>query len=142
MRLPNPTVCMWRDALEQLDRADRMQRQCFQLGACGHGGLTWEPPVDVFETESQFIVVVALPGVQAEHLFVGLDGAVVSVHGRRPMPELCPSAHIHRVEIPYGRFERRIELPVGLPRGPLRLGARQLRDGCLLLMLDKTGGTP
>ncbi len=134
----SPTVCMWTEALEQLDQADRMQRQCFQLGARGDAGPTWEPPVDVFETEEQFIVVAALPGVEAAQLFVGLDGAVVSVHGRRPMPALCPSTHIHRVEIPYGRFERRIELPTGR----LRLAQRQLRDGCLLLVLDKAGGAP
>ena len=138
MPVRNPTVCMWTEALEQLDQADRMQRQCFQLGERCDAGPTWEPPVDVFETDAQFIVVAALPGVEAAHLFVGLDGAVVSVHGRRPMPELCPSAHIHRVEIPYGRFERRIELPTG----HLVLGQRQLRDGCLLLVLDKRGGAP
>lgn len=75
----NPTVCMWTEALEQLDQADRMQRQCFQLGARCDAGLTWEPPVDVFETDGQFIMVAALPGVEAEQLFVGLDDAVVSV---------------------------------------------------------------
>ena len=138
MRVRESFVWTWSEALDLIEHADKLQRQCFRLGGPHKALPTWEPPVDVFETDAQFIVVAALPGVEAAHLFVGLDGAVVSVHGRRPMPELCPSAHIHRVEIPYGRFERRIELPAG----HLRLGQRQLRDGCLLLVLDKRGGAP
>jgi HSP20 family molecular chaperone IbpA len=49
-----------------LERADRLQRQFCQLGENTRGGATWEPPIDVFKTEDQLIVVVALPGVAPE----------------------------------------------------------------------------
>jgi HSP20 family protein len=40
-------------------------------------------------------------------------------------------AAIHRLEIPYGRFERRIPLPPG----NYRLHEQFLEDGCLVLVL-------
>lgn len=135
MRARDPFVWTWSAALELIERADKLQRQCFQLGEHHRGLPTWEPPVDVFETERQFILLAALPGVGAEHLFITLEGPVVSVRGRRTLPDISASAQIHRVEIPYGSFERRIELPCA----QLRLGTRSLRDGCLLLTLDKAG---
>jgi HSP20 family protein len=49
------------------------------------------------------------------------------------MPNRERGTVIHRLEIPYGRFERRIELPPG------RYDAvrRELIDGCLTLALRK-----
>jgi len=133
MRVHDPFVWTWSEALELIERADKLQRQCFQLGGHHRTLPTWEPPVDIFETDRQFILLAALPGVGAANLIVKLEGAVLSVRGRRSMPEISDNAHIHRVEIPYGSFERRIELPCA----QLRLGAPALRDGCLLLTLDK-----
>jgi HSP20 family molecular chaperone IbpA len=40
---------------------------------------------------------------------------------------------IHRLELPYGRFERRIELPPGR----YEVVQRELIDGCLTLSLRK-----
>lgn len=137
MHVRDPFVWTWSEALELIERADKLQRQCFQLGGHHRTLPSWEPPVDIFETDRQFILLAALPGVGAANLVVKLDGAVLSVRGRRSMPEISDNAHIHRVEIPYGSFERRIELPCA----QLRLGAPALRDGCLLLTLDKQAAT-
>jgi len=132
MKVRDPTGWMWGEALELLERADRMQRQFFQLGAHRECPV-WEPPVDVFETERQVVVLVALPGVSSEQLLIALEGPVLTVRGQRGMPDLGHSALIHRIELPYGRFERRIDLPAAR----LTLGQRQLSDGCLVMFLDK-----
>ena len=42
-------------------------------------------------------------------------------------------AVIHRMEIPLGRFERRI----ALPPGRYALAGQELNDGCLLIVLSK-----
>lgn len=135
MKVRDPTVWMWGEALELLERADRMHRQFFQLGTNLREHPTWEPPVDIFETEGQFVIVVALPGVSAEQLVINLDGPTLVVHGQRRLPDLGHSALIHRLELPYGRFERRIELPTR----QLALGQRELSDGCLFMVLEKLG---
>ena len=51
----------------------------------------------------------------------------------RPLPRELQNARILRMEIPYGRFERRIELPPV----PLEISGRHLANGCLLLNLQK-----
>lgn len=137
MKVRDPTGWMWGEALELLERADRMQRQFFQLGAHHRECPVWEPPVDIFETEQQFVVLVALPGVSSEHLLIALDDQSLTVRGQRGMPDLGHSALIHRIELPYGRFERRIELPTR----QLKVGQRLLRDGCLVVYLDKPGSS-
>lgn len=133
MRLRDPTMWMWGDALERLENAERLHRQFFQLGCHGHACPSWEPPVDIFETAQQLTVFVALPGVNAEQLVVSLDGATVFVRGTLSMPDTGANAKILRLEIPYGRFERRIELPAQ----QYELGQRLLHNGCLVLVLSK-----
>jgi hypothetical protein len=49
------------------------------------------------------------------------------------MPVECRNAIIHRLEIPHGRFERRIELPPG----QYEFGRQELAHGCLMIGLRK-----
>lgn len=130
-----PNVFMWAQALDLLDQVDRMHRQSFRPGQPqGQQRPTWEPPVDLFETEAGYRLVVALPGVRADQLEVLLDGRTLVVVGERSVPlDNASAALVHRLELPYGRFERRIELPPGA----LTIGRRELVDGCLLLTLHK-----
>ncbi len=123
---------MWLEALDLLERADRLQRQCFGLGRRG-ARPTWEPPVDLLETSSELLALVALPGVAAESIEVAIDGAALVVGGERPLPREARTANIHRLEIPYGWFERRIELPAGR----FELSEHELLNGCLILRLRK-----
>jgi HSP20 family molecular chaperone IbpA len=130
----DPINSMWAEALALLDQADRMHRQRFHLSAAQTRGPTWEPPVDVFETEQELFMVIALPGVAADTLRVVIDGGELFVIGERPLPAL-PRAAVRRLEIPYGRFERHIDLPPGL----FEIVRRDLVNGCLLLSLHKLG---
>lgn len=135
MNARDPTLWMWGEALELLERADRLQRQFCQLGATRQAAPTWEPPVDVFETDRHFLIVIALPGVLPEHVQIEVNGSAVTVRGMRRLPPAAASGLIHRLELPYGRFERCIALPGRL----LQLRERTLADGCLTVTFDKTG---
>jgi HSP20 family protein len=119
---------MWGEALSMLDRAQRLQRQFFT-----HAQVAWEPPVDIVETHDGLQVHVALPGVSAEGITVGLDPAGISVSAMRPFPCREEGSQIHRLEIPYGRFERHIAVPLGDPYAPLELTDKSLQDGILTL---------
>jgi HSP20 family protein len=136
VKVRDPTAWMWGEALELIERAERMQRQFFRLGARPHAGPVWEPPIDLFETARQFVLVVALPGVDPDRLVIVLDGATLVVRGQRDLPQFDQSTRLHRLELPYGRFERRIDLPTAA----LALGPRTLDQGCLVVFLDKPGG--
>jgi HSP20 family protein len=126
---------MWAEACEALVRAERMQRQFFRVGTADTTPV-WEPPVDIFETRTELWIVAALPGVDAPRVEIGVeDGGVIIIAGERPAPALQRGAAIHRLEIPQGRFERRI----ALPPGRFELAHRELAHGCLTLVLHKLG---
>jgi HSP20 family protein len=124
---------MWASACELLERAERMHRQFFQPRLAETAGPTWEPPVDILETESELWILVALPGVGLDRLQVVVDDGTLAVSAERPMPGRAHAGVIRRLEIPYGQFERRIELPPGR----FEIARRELTDGCLVLGLRK-----
>lgn len=125
-----PAMLMWAEACELLDRADRLQRQFFRPNRAA----AWEPPVDIFETAHVLWILAALPGVGADQLEIAIADGSVIIAGERSLP-VESHAIIHRLEIPHGRFERRIVLPAGR----YEVERRDLADGCLILGLRKLG---
>jgi HSP20 family protein len=123
---------MWSEAVEMLARAERMHRELFRPAA-GRPIPTWEPPVDVLETENEVLVLVALPGVDLEKVETVIEGAYLVVAGSRMLPPELATAVIHRLELPQGRFERRVQLPAG-HYGAVRRAAVQ---GCVVITLQK-----
>lgn len=132
MTFHKPVDSAWAEAINLLEQADRLHRQFFRLSPSRSAGPTWEPPADVFETNHNISVLVALPGVAPDQVKVVIDGSALVILGQRPLPAPT-AAHIRRIEIPYGRFERRIELPPG----HFEIQESALADGCLRLNLLK-----
>lgn len=130
---------MWGEALSLLEQADRLHRQFFRV-AGSEFTHAWEPPVDVVETANLLQVHIALPGVPPESVAIRLEPGGVLVSALRPFPCRETGSHIHRIEIPYGRFERRIVLPLDDPYMPLDLVQRHLTDGVLTLTFRKKEG--
>jgi HSP20 family protein len=123
---------MWGEALSLLEQADRLHRQFFRVAGTDSAH-TWEPPVDIVETDALVKVHVALPGVSPQTITVLIEPGGVVVLALRAFPCRETGAHIHRIEIPYGRFERRIALPLHDPYMPLELVEKDLVDGLLTL---------
>jgi HSP20 family molecular chaperone IbpA len=126
---PNLQVWMWAEACEALARAERLQREFFRPAAEPN----WEPPIDVFQTGDELWILAALPGVAAPAVEIGVDGGVLVISGDRRPPAAQRAATIHRIEIPQGRFQRRI----ALPGGRYELVRHDVRDGCLTIVLRK-----
>jgi HSP20 family molecular chaperone IbpA len=124
----DPATLMWTAACEMIDRAERLHRQFFLPMAAPMGDLVWEPPVDIIATDSEILVTVALPGVDRDAVQVTVDDDGISVLGFRP-GTIPRGSLVHRLEIPYGKFQRRIAFP-GARR---RLGQSDLANGCLML---------
>jgi len=132
MSLRNFESRIWADACDLLDKADRLQRQFFRPVTMTTKQAVWEPPIDVYESNAEFMVLVALPGVDPEQLRVSLEGNRLQIEGHRYLP-VGAQCHIRRMEIPYGRFERNIELPAGR----FEVGNYEFVHGCLLVPLRK-----
>lgn len=123
---------MWSEALELLERAERLHRQFFQCTE-STAGPVWEPPADIFETAEGLVLVVALPGVPPEQVRVQVDSGSLRISGNRPWPKELRRATIRRLEIPHGRFERQIELPAGA----FQLEHQELAHGCIAIHLRR-----
>jgi HSP20 family molecular chaperone IbpA len=128
-----PNSWMWSEACDMLARAERLHREFFQPVRSGLRTPSWEPPVDIIETERDVLVLVALPGVDPDRVEAAIDGADLVVAGSRVLPTELRTAVIHRLELPQGRFERRVRLPAG------RYAAvrRTMSHGCVLITLEK-----
>jgi HSP20 family molecular chaperone IbpA len=124
---------MWAEACAMIERADRLHREFFRPGSATAPVANWEPPLDIFESEGQLWIIVALPGVEPQDLGVSVDGDLLSIAGARRLPASVRGAAIRRLEIPHGRFERSIRLPPGR----FALGRSELASGCLVLSLTK-----
>ena len=123
---------MFAEACAMLKQAEQLHRQFFEPSCEDAGTARWEPPVDIFETDGQLTIVAALPGVAPEAVHAEIEGQTLIITGTRPLPSAGQRANILRLEIPYGRFERRITLSKRL-----RLNARKLQNGCLVLTFTK-----
>jgi HSP20 family molecular chaperone IbpA len=129
----DPRRWMWAEACAMIERAEQMHRQFFQPGLAGAPRASWEPPVDIFESEHDLLIVVALPGVESQDIEISSEPETLLVTGVRRLPAGARGMAVQRLEIPHGRFERRIKLPAAR----WELGRSTLANGCLLLTLTR-----
>ncbi|HJZ34185.1 MAG TPA: Hsp20/alpha crystallin family protein [Hyphomicrobiaceae bacterium] len=127
-----PSGWMWSQAFDMLERAERMHREIFRPAGSSHRP-AWEPPADILETPDEVLVLVALPGVDPEQVQAVIEGNDLVIGGTRVLPREWRTAVIHRLELPQGRFERRIRLPGGRYQDVRRATA----NGCLVITLTK-----
>jgi len=71
----------------------------------------WIPAVDIREEEKQFVLHADLPGVDAASIEVTLDNGVLTIRGRREIPDRDERHGYRRVERVSGEFFRRFALP-------------------------------
>jgi HSP20 family protein len=129
----DPRRWMWAEACAMIERAEQMHRQFFQPGLTAQPRVSWEPPVDIFESERGLLILVALPGVESEDIEISAGPEILLVAGARRLPAAAVGMAIQRLEIPHGRFERRIQLPAAR----WELERSTLANGCLLLSLTR-----
>jgi HSP20 family protein len=122
-RKASPAVSLIRDIDELFDR---------HFGPAGPGSAIWEPVIDLYVEAGKLCLLVELPGVKAGDIEVRVGRRLVLVRGIRRGRARSP--RFYEAEIPYGPFERRVELPVAI--APDSLGIA-LADGLLSLEFDR-----
>ena len=132
MSKKDPVNWMLSEAIDSLARAQRLRQQFFSLQSTA-GVASWEPPIDVLETDDEILILVALPGVDPDQVEAVIDSGTLVVSGQRVLPAELRNARIHRLELPQGRFERRIVLPAGR-----YAVSRFAINGCVGLRLSKS----
>ncbi|MCS7089964.1 MAG: Hsp20/alpha crystallin family protein [Limisphaera sp.] len=102
----------------------------------------WQPPINVFRLKDRYLICAELAGMRKEDISVRVNGSCVILTGSRPSPEPTGQAadqglHVLALEIDYGPFERRVQIPE--PILAERVTARY-RDGLLWIEVPLASG--
>jgi HSP20 family protein len=94
------------------------------------------PPVDVYETPDSIVIRVAVPGAEATTLGLTIEEDTVTLRGETPVPgtRWGDRTVVHWQEIPYGRFERTVPVPVLVDKDRSRAA---YKNGVLEITLPK-----
>jgi HSP20 family protein len=126
---------MWAEACARLDEAERRHRRFFELLSAPAAAPVWEPPANILAVGPEIEVTVALPGARAEDVVAQVTPSGLLIETTVSPPAFGAAAKVVRLEIPYGRMRRRIDLPprsydlleLKLDRGYLFLRLRESR---------------
>jgi HSP20 family protein len=94
----------------------------------------WKPLTDVFETDDEIVIVMDIAGITTQDIKLNLIKNLLIIRGIRREQVGDRKRHFHKMEIDFGPFERRIEMPA--PVDPDRTSARYLH-GFLEIHLPK-----
>ena len=97
-------------------------------------GRAWSPPMDLQETESEYILQADVPGIRREDIELTAIDNTIQIRGKREHEEREEDKNMHRVERLYGEFRRQFELPGGFDAANVEA---TLRDGVLRVRLPK-----
>ncbi len=75
-------------------------------------GGAWALPLDVIETDDEFIVKASLPGINPDELDISLTDNVLTIKGEIKAEEEAEHVRYHLRERRFGMFQRSISLPV------------------------------
>ncbi len=99
----------------------------------------WEPAMNVFETDGEFVVIMDISGMDPKDIAVFTDGNVLRISGVRK--DLIPPGkkQFHALEIQAGPFQRLIGIPVQVDRESV---TTHYANGLLEIRLKKRGDQP
>jgi HSP20 family protein len=70
------------------------------------------PPVDIEESDKEYLIKAELPGMKKEDVKLKVEGGTLSISGERKSER---EEKYHRVECSYGAFSRSFTLPEERP---------------------------
>jgi len=72
---------------------------------------TWEPAIDVYETDDSVVVIVEIAGLEEDDIEVMVKGNNLVIKGIRGDRSALRRRRYHQIEIRRGPFEREVSLP-------------------------------
>lgn len=71
---------------------------------------TFVPELNVYETEKEFEITLALPGMSKDDIELSMENHTLTISGERRIEEENGKKY-HRIESRFGKFERSLPLP-------------------------------
>ncbi len=122
-----------KDLMTMHDRMNKIFDETLSKTAqAGYGD--WLPPVDIYETETDVMLVAELPGVKEEELDIQMSDGVLTLKGDKKYPIEGDSDNYYRLERSYGKFNRSFTIPSTVDVNSVKAS---LKDGLLKITLKK-----
>jgi HSP20 family protein len=95
----------------------------------------FDPPTDLFETDTKLFMIVEIPGVNKDDLHIAIGPTMVLIQGvKRPHDQMRQGASFYKLEISYGVFRKRIYLPLRVKLNTVQVS---LHNGLLTVEFTK-----
>jgi HSP20 family protein len=91
--------------------------------------------VDVYETNSDFVITSAIAGVQIKDIDISVDKSLLVIKGCRQNPEKNPEREYFYQECYWGPFSRKIVLPENIE---IEKAAAEMDKGVLTIKIPKS----
>jgi HSP20 family protein len=96
---------------------------------------TFEPRVDVSETDKEMRITAELPGIEEKDVEVSLSGDAITIKGEKREEKEEKGKEQYRLERSYGAFRRSFSLPCEVDADK---ATASFKKGVLTVMLPKT----
>ena len=100
----------------------------------GRTNQAWVPALDVWETESEVVYAVDLPGIPEDKISVELDDGALTISAERERTHEEKEDRFYRFERRFGTFSRTFGVPQGVSEGDIRA---DYKDGVLEVHVKK-----
>lgn len=118
-----------RNAMDRMFE-DSMVRRYQDVSESGEGYL----PLDVYQTENDFVVRASMPGAKPEEVDISLTGDTLTIKGEHKEEQEIKEQNYARKEIRYGSFNRSIVMPTQIQSDKVEA---TFDNGILTLTLPK-----
>jgi HSP20 family protein len=115
------------------DLRDWQERVAKQLGGA------WDPPMDVYETATCYVVTAEVPGLSREQIDLAVQDNHLIIRGVRQAGGPGTAADYHQVERGHGTFQRTFEFVDAVDEDRI---TADLRNGVLTITLPKMATAP
>jgi len=102
-----------------------------------HSDKRWLPAVDVFESDDEFIIILDIAQIDPKEINLSIHDNVMVIKGNRRELTKIKKSRYHKMEIDYGPFERRINIPIAVNEKNIKT---QYLASFLEIRLDKIDG--
>ena len=129
------TLVRWEPFREIASLQNEMSR--FMNGLLEGNGRTaqsWIPALDVWETESEIVYALDLPGIPEEKISVELDDGALTITAERERKQEESQDRFYRFERRYGTFTRTFGVPQGVSESGV---SADYKDGVLEVHVRK-----
>ena len=132
------TLVKWtpkRNMFNIFDEVEEMMYQTFGNSLeNGSSRLSYSPFMNVSETESDYLVIMDLPGVEKKDIEVNLSNGTLTVSGERKISEKSDENNRIWHETTYGKFSRSFELTSEILEDKIK---GKFKDGVLNVTIPK-----